>query len=70
MKRVIFYSNQLGVRGTEVAMYDHAVANEDVLGNKSYVASRKNSDLFALSKFSDRFDVFLFDKQAAILQKK
>jgi hypothetical protein len=61
MKKVIFYSNQLGVRGTEVAMYDHAVANEEVLGNKSYIASRKNSDLFTLKKFLDRFEVFLFD---------
>lgn len=61
MKTIVFHSNQLGVRGTEVAMYDHAEANESVLGNKSYIASRRNSDLFALKKFEDRFEVFLYD---------
>lgn len=60
MKKILFHSNQLGVRGTEVAMFDHAEANESVLGNKSYIASRIDSDLFCLKKFKDRFEVFLY----------
>lgn len=35
--RVGFLSNQLSLRGTEVAMLDYAVANETVLGNQSVV---------------------------------
>ncbi len=61
MKTIVFHSNQLSVSGTEVALYDYAEANEVVLGNKSYIASRKNSDLFALKKFEDRFEVFLYE---------
>jgi hypothetical protein len=56
-----FHSEQLGVRGTEVAMYDYAKGNEEILGNKSYIIAPKNSDLFTLSKFQERFNVFLYD---------
>jgi hypothetical protein len=61
MKVVGFHSNQLGVRGTEVALYDYALYNELVLGNKSYIVSSKNNNLFALDKFQKRFEVFLYD---------
>lgn len=62
MKIVAFHSNELNVRGTNVAMYDYAVYNEDILGNKSYIISNTNSDLSALNKFKDRFEVFLYNK--------
>lgn len=56
-----FHSNQLGIRGTEVALYDYALYNETILGNKSYILSDKNKDLQALEKFTNRFEVFLYD---------
>jgi len=56
-----FHSNQLGIRGTEVALYDYAHYNETVLGNKSFIVSDKNSNLDALEKFTSRFEVFLYD---------
>jgi hypothetical protein len=60
MKRVAFHSNQLGIRGTEVALYDYAHYNETILGNKSYIISDASADLTALEKFQKRFPVFLY----------
>lgn len=62
MKVVAFHSNELNIRGTNVAMYDYAVYNETILGNKSYILSNANSDLSALNKFKNRFEVFLYNK--------
>ena len=50
-----FHSNQLGLRGTEVALYDYAHYNESLLGNTSYIFAPVNSDMSALDKFKDRF---------------
>jgi len=52
---ILFHSNQLGVRGTEVALYDYAHYNETILGNVSYIAAPANSDMSALGKFKSRF---------------
>lgn len=62
MKQVAFHSNQLGIRGTEVALYDYAYYNEVLLGNKSYILSDGNSDLTTLNKFQKKFEVFLYNK--------
>jgi hypothetical protein len=60
MKTVGFHSNQLGIRGTEVALYDYALYNEEILGNKSYIISNANAELTTLKKFQNRFEVFLY----------
>jgi len=39
MKTVAFHSNELNVRGTNVALYDYALYNEELLGNKSFIIS-------------------------------
>jgi hypothetical protein len=62
MKTIAFHSNQLGIRGTEVALYDYARYNEEILGNKSYIISCAKADLATLKKFQNRFEVFLYDK--------
>ena len=62
MKNIAFHSNQLGIRGTEVAMYDYAFYNEKILGNKSFILSNKNANLDTFKKFQDKFEVFLYDK--------
>jgi hypothetical protein len=62
MKKIAFYSNQLCIRGTTVALYDYALYNEQILGNKSYIISDSNKDLTTLNKFKDKFEVFLHDK--------
>jgi hypothetical protein len=56
-----FHSEQLGVRGTEVAMYDYALYNEILLNNKSYIIAPKHKDLFTLEKFQEKFEVFLYN---------
>jgi len=61
MKTIAFHSNQLGIRGTEVALYDYAHYNEEILHNKSYIISCANADLTALKKFENRFEVFLYN---------
>ena len=60
MKRVAFHSNQLGLRGTEVALYDYALYNEAILGNKSYIISDANADNTTLKKFQNKFEVFRY----------
>jgi hypothetical protein len=52
---IIFHSNQLGIRGTEVALYDMAHYNETILGNTSYITYPANSDLTSFDKFNNRF---------------
>lgn len=62
---VAFHSNQLSLRGTEVAMYDYAHYNEELLGNKSIIIARhpetwKYSHDLAISKFKNRFPVYFY----------
>jgi hypothetical protein len=53
--KIVFHSNQLGIRGTEVALYQYADYNETILGNISYIAAPVNSDMGAYEKFVNRF---------------
>lgn len=66
MKIVGFFSRHFTERGTEVAIYDYAKYNEDILGNKSYIicftphAQRRigfpqNRDSY--NKFKTRFEI-------------
>ena len=61
MKKIAFHSNQLGIRGTEVAMYQYAKYNEEILGNKSVIVSFPNRDHGAIEKFRNRFEVVLME---------
>jgi hypothetical protein len=61
MKHIAFHSNQLGIAGTEVALYDYALYNEEVLGNKSYIISDNNANLDTKERFEKRFEVFLYN---------
>ena len=61
--KVLFCENQLGYRGTSIALFDYAVGNEDILGNKSFIAAPRNSELTSLEKFQEYFRerLFLYD---------
>jgi hypothetical protein len=61
MKKIAFHSNQLGIRGTEVAMYQYAKYNEEILGNKSVIVSFPNRDHGAIEKFRECFEVVLME---------
>jgi hypothetical protein len=58
MKKIAFMSGQLGLRGTEIALYDYAHFNETVLNNQSIILYPKTSTgnhPQAVSKFEQRF---------------
>ncbi len=59
--KIAFHSNQLGIRGTEVALYDYALGNRDILGNESIIISDANADLTSLNKFKTQFPVYLYN---------
>jgi hypothetical protein len=61
MKKVAFYSQNLCLRGTEIAMYQYAHYNETILGNKSVIFAPAGSNMDAYPKFAARFDVQLMD---------
>lgn len=59
--KIGFHSNQLGIRGTEVALYDYALGNQEILGNESIIFAPKGSDLTTYDKFSKKFQVHLYN---------
>jgi hypothetical protein len=59
-KTIAFHANQMSIRGTEVALYDYALHNENLLGNASFIiydAVNKNNQPAAIEKFSKRFEL-------------
>lgn len=66
MKTVLFHSNQLSLRGTEVALYDYAYFNQTLLGNRSMVCvpSSGSVDPAALKKFEADFPVHRYQDPA------
>lgn len=62
MTRIAFHSNQLSERGVDVALFDYARFNEEVLHNETVVVSNRNGNMSSLEKFKNRFkDVILYD---------
>lgn len=61
MAKIAFHSNQLCLRGTEIALFDYAKYNEEILGNESVIFSFPNANMDALEKFKSRFNVVLHD---------
>jgi len=63
--RVAFHSNQLCLRGTEVALFDYAHHNERILGNESVILTNRNApnhDVKAIQRFGNRFPVFAYNE--------
>lgn len=61
MKTILFHENQLGYRGTSVALYDYAFYNQKILGNKSIVcAPASSAELVSLDKFRSICPVYLY----------
>jgi len=63
--RIAFQTNQLSLRGTEVALYDYADFNELLLNNESIILTKKYHtfphDQEAVKKFEKRFKVFYYN---------
>lgn len=65
MKRIVFHSNQLSLRGTEVALYDYALYNREILGNESvivYAGQSAANDRDVIGKFRRSFPVHAYDE--------
>jgi hypothetical protein len=65
MKNIIFHSNQLGLRGTEVALFDYAFYNKKILGNESIITYNRNSinnNSGAIQRFQKFFKVIPYEK--------
>jgi len=63
MMKLAFHSNQLQLRGTEIALYDYAHYAEKLLGYHSFIVSPKNGNHSeeAIAKFKARFEVFFYE---------
>lgn len=61
VKKIAFHTNQLSLRGTEVAIFQYAKYNEDILKNKSVIFTFPNRDMSAYEKFKERFEVIILD---------
>lgn len=59
--RVAFHSNQLSLRGTEVALYEYAYYSRTYLDIEPIIVSDINANLDALKKFKDQFYVHLYN---------
>ncbi|MBL0917526.1 MAG: hypothetical protein IBJ14_02400 [Hydrogenophaga sp.] len=62
--RIAFHSNQLSRQGTEIALYDYAVAAEELLGHRAVILHHRhnaNNAPEAIDKFRRRFDVLAYD---------
>jgi len=56
-KKILFYDNNLTLRGTSVALYNYADYNEKILGNKSIIMARPDDSInLAKQKFLNRFE--------------
>lgn len=59
--RIGFHSNQLGLRGSDVALYDYARFGRDLLGLDPVIIADGRGDLQGLDKFRREFPVELYD---------
>jgi len=60
---ILFHSNQLSERGSEIALFDYALGNQNILKNNSFIAAPKNRvfDENVLNKFKQNFTVYLYE---------
>lgn len=61
---VAFHSNQLGLRGTEIALYDYAFYNQQLLGNESIIYCPRRGEVHPAvhRKFAAQFECVFYDE--------
>lgn len=61
--KIAFHSNQLNLRGTEIALFDYAYYNQTLLGNSSIIVSKANGNHAeeVIEKFKNHFQVYLYN---------
>ena len=62
---ILFHSNQICERGTEVALFDYAFGNQNILKNNSFIASPKDRvlDNNVLKNFMQNFPICLYESK-------
>lgn len=66
---IAFHSNQLSLRGTEVALFDYALGTEQEIGHRSvvlYPADAALNDTQAIDKFANRFELIAYRNRGEI----
>ena len=65
MMKIGFHTNGLSLRGTEIALYDYAHHNQQLLGNESLIFYRKHHpvDQSVFEKFSKQFKLLPYEGQ-------
>lgn len=61
--KVAFHTNHLGIAGTEVAVFDYAFYNQELLNNESIIVSKLNPEQDVpeiIQKFKDHFKVIQY----------
>lgn len=61
--KIAFHSNQLNLRGTEIALFDYAFYNQTLLGNSSIIVSKTNGNHSpeVIEKFRKQFKVLFYN---------
>ena len=69
---IAFHTNTLFFRGSENALWDYAVLNETVLGNRSVICFREHPDLASspvASRWRGRFPVLIYRSRRELSAK-
>lgn len=64
MRKTLFHANHMGIRGTEVALYDYAYHNQSLLGNRSYIVydrHHEDNNPDVIEKFQRAFPLYTYD---------
>ena len=66
--KVLFHANHLGLRGTEIALYDYAHFNELLLGNESLIACPRRGENVpeVVERFTSRFSTVFYDEPSEL----
>ncbi|GHV82748.1 hypothetical protein AGMMS50212_00880 [Spirochaetia bacterium] len=66
---ILFHSNHITERGTEIALFDYALGNVNILKNNSFIASPKSglSNVDVLEKFKQNFKVCLYETHEELI---
>ncbi|MBU3587091.1 hypothetical protein ICN30_04530 [Polynucleobacter sp. 31A-FELB] len=68
--KIGFHTNGLSLRGTEIALYDYAFHNQELLSNESVIFYRKSSPIngSVFNKFSKHFKLLPYEGQRQLNQ--
>lgn len=67
--KIVFHSNQLGLRGTEIALFDYAFHNQSILNNESSILVPKDAPGThpeVVTKFSRQFPLHFYEDPSEI----